>query len=138
MNQSAGIDVKQRGNDIGRDLLDAAAKPVGDIGDRDFVGQRAHDQLLQRAQLLGLGDVGQQREDVLDPPALVAERLDVGRYPDLVAVLVVGEDFLLAAGFVIDPAPQPCQRPAVGIPAHQQFVRLPALRFLDRIAEHRR
>ena len=136
MNQSAGVDVEQRGNDIGRDLLDTPAKLVGDIRNRDFIGQRAHDQLLQRPQLLGLGDIGQQGEHVLDPPAPVAERLDVGRDPDLVAVLVVGEDFLLAATFLADPASQPCQRPAVGMATDKQLDRLPPLRFLDRVPEH--
>jgi hypothetical protein len=48
MNQSAGVDVEQRGDHVGRDLLDPPAKPVGDVGDRDFIGQRVHDQLLQR------------------------------------------------------------------------------------------
>src|SRR5260370_32581853 len=106
MNQAAGVDVEQRGDDVGRDLLDAAAKPVGDIGQGDFIGQCVHDQLLQRPQLPGLGDIGQQGENVFDPAAGVAERLDVGRDPDLVAVLVVGEDFLLAAVFLTDPASQ--------------------------------
>ncbi len=48
MNQSGGVDVENRGNDIGRDLLDTPAKLVGDIRDRNFIGQRVHDQLLQR------------------------------------------------------------------------------------------
>ena len=97
MNQPAGIDVKQRGNDIRRDLLDTPAKPVGDIRNRNFIGQRVHDQLLQRAQLPGLGDVGQNRAHVFDVPAGIAERLQVRLDPDFVAVLVVAEDFRFAA-----------------------------------------
>ena len=63
MNQPAGVDMEYRGNHVRRDLLDAPAKLIGDIRNREFIGQRAHDQLLQRAQLLGLGDIGQERAD---------------------------------------------------------------------------
>jgi hypothetical protein len=47
MNQATGVDVQQRGNHVRCDLLDAPAKPVGNFGQGDFIGQRAHDQLLQ-------------------------------------------------------------------------------------------
>ncbi|MEY9794977.1 hypothetical protein ABH984_002992 [Bradyrhizobium ottawaense] len=57
MDQARGIDMEQRTDDVGRDLLDATAQPVGDLADRHLVGERAHDELLQRAQLLGFGDV---------------------------------------------------------------------------------
>ncbi|OIQ65295.1 hypothetical protein GALL_531480 [mine drainage metagenome] len=129
--------MQQRGHDIRRDLLNTPAKLIGDIRNRDFIGQCVHDQLLQRAQLPGLGDIGQEGAHVLDPPAIVAERSYVGRDPDFVAVLVVAEDFLLAATtFIIDHAPQPGHRLAVGVPAHKQIVRLPAFRFLERVPEH--
>ena len=137
MNQSAGVDIEQRGHHVRCDLLDAPAQLVGYLANRDFVGQRAHDELLQRPQLLAFGDVGQQAEHVFDLPALVAKRLDGGRDPDLVAIFVVDEDFLFAAGFDIDPAPQLCQRPAVGMPAHDEFAGPPSLGLLDRVSEHR-
>ncbi len=50
--QPVGIDVQHRSDDIRRNDFDAPAKPVGNLGERKFVGQRAHDQLLQRPQLL--------------------------------------------------------------------------------------
>ena len=97
MNQSGGIDMEQRADDVGRDLFDTAAQPVGDLGDRHLVGERAHDELLQRAQLPGFGDVLEQREDVFDAALLVAEGVDPGADPDLLAVLGVNERLDLAA-----------------------------------------
>src|SRR5664279_1755070 len=47
MNQPTIVDMKKRGYDVRRDLLDPPAKPVGDVGNLDFIGQRRHDQLLQ-------------------------------------------------------------------------------------------
>jgi hypothetical protein len=35
MDQSAGVDIEQRGNHIGRDFLDTPAKPVGDLSTAD-------------------------------------------------------------------------------------------------------
>ena len=136
VHQPVGIDVQHRSDDIGRDDFDAPAKLVGNLGERKFVGQRAHDQLLQRPQLLGFADIGQQREDVFDPSAVVAERFDDGRDPDFVAVPVVGQDFLFSAAVIADSAAQPRQRLAVGESAGKQLVRLPPLRFLGRVSEH--
>ena len=97
VHQPVGIDVQHRGNDIGRNGFDPPAQLVGNFGERKLVGQRAHDQLLQRPQLLVFADIAQQGEYVFDAPAIVAERLDSRRDPDLVAVPVVGEDFLAVA-----------------------------------------
>ena len=69
--------MQHRGNDIGRNGFDPPAQLVGNLGDRKLVGQRAHDQLLQRPQLLVFADIAQQGEYVFDAPAIVAERLDV-------------------------------------------------------------
>ena len=85
--QAVEIDMQHRSDDIRSNGFDAPAKLVGNLGDREFVGQRAHDQLLQRPQLLVLADIAQQGEYVLDAAAIVAERLDRGRDPDLIAVL---------------------------------------------------
>ena len=106
VHQPVGIDMQHRSDDIRRNGFDAPAKLVGNLGDREFVGQRAHDQLLQRPQLLVFADIGQQGEDVLDPSARVAERLDDGRDPDFIAVLVVGQDFLFSAAVIADSAAQ--------------------------------
>lgn len=64
---------------------------VGDLADRHLVGERAHDELLERAQLLGLGDVLEQRKGVLDPALPVAEGIDPGADPDFLAVLGIDE-----------------------------------------------
>ena len=104
VHQPVGIDVQHRSDDIGCDGFDAPAQLVGDLGQWKFVGQRPHDQLLQRPQLLVFGGIGQQGEDVLDPSAGVAERLDHGRDPDFIAVLVVGQHFLFSAAVIVDSA----------------------------------
>ena len=134
--QPVGIDVQQRSDDIRRNDFDAPAQLVGNLGQWKLVGQRAQDQLLQRPQLLFLADIAQQGENVFDTPATVAEGPDRGRDPDLVAVLVVGEDFLPVAASFADPAAQPEQGLAAGERPGEQLVGLPSLRFLGRIPEH--
>ena len=136
VHQPVGIDVQHRSDDIGCDGFDAPAKLVGNLGQRKLVGQRAHDQLLQRPQLLVFADIAHQGEYVLDSPASVAERLDRGRDPDLVAVLVVGENFLPVAASIADPEAQPAQGLAVCQPSGEQLVGLPSLRFRGRVSEH--
>ena len=136
MNQPVEIDVQHRRDDIGRNDFDAPAKLVGNLGDRQFVGQRPHDQLLQRPQLLVLGDIGQQGEYVLDAPAIVAECLDGGRDPDLVAVPVVGQNLVLVAAAGADPVAQPEQGLAVGQSSGEQPVGLLSLRLCGRVSEH--
>src|SRR5579863_6340532 len=127
MNKALGVDMEQRGNDVRRDLLDSSAKLIGDFRNRNFVGKRRHDQLLQRPQLPAFGDVGQQRDDVLDLATRIAKRLDVGPEPDLFAVRVVGKDFLVDAAFALDAALQPLQYGAIGVWPGDQLINLPAL-----------
>ena len=69
-------------------------------------------------------------------PRSLRNALTRGRDPDLVAVPVVGENFLLVAASVADPAAQPEQRLAVGQRPDEQLVGLPSLRFLGRVSEH--
>ncbi len=128
--------MQHRSDDIRCNGFDAPAKPVGNLGDREFVGQRAHDQLLQRPQLLVFADIAQQGEHVFDAAAIVAECLDRGRDPDLIAVLVAGENFLLVAAPIADPASQPEQGLAVGQRSGEQLIGLPSQRFRGRISEH--
>ena len=140
MNQSGGIDMEQRrADDVGRDLLDTAAQPVGDLGDRHLVGERAHDELLQRAQLPGFGDVLEQREDVFDAALLVAEGVDPGADPDLLAVLVVSERLDLAAPSAMHQALDELRDGlAIGVAAGEQLGRAAALGFAAGVAEQRR
>ena len=128
--------MQHRSDDIRCDGFDAPAKLVGNLGDRQFVGQRAHDQLLQRPQLLVLADIAQQGEYVFDASAIIAKRLDGGRDPDLIAVPVVGENFLLVAAAVADPAAQPEQGLAVGQRSDKQLVGMPSLHFRGRVSQH--
>ncbi len=139
MDQAGGIDMKQRADDIGRDLLDAAAQPVGDVGDGDLVGERAHDELLERAQLPGLGDVIEQREDVLNPALLVAEGVEPGADPDLLAVLVVDQRLDLAAPAAGHQALEElCDGLAIGMAAGDELARAASLGLLAGIAEQGR
>ncbi|MET4042554.1 hypothetical protein ABIC03_004262 [Bradyrhizobium sp. RT6a] len=139
MDQARGVDVKQRTDHVRRDLLDTAAQPVCDLADRNLVGERAHDELLQRAQLLGLGDVLEQREDVLDLALPVAEGIDAGADPDLLAVLVIGEHLELAAVAAIHQALDELRNGlAIGVAAGDQPPRTAALGFLAGVAEQRR
>lgn len=139
MDQSGGIDVKQRADDIGSDLLDAAAQPVGDLGDRHLVGERAHVELLERAQLLGLGDVFEQREDVPDPALLVAKRVDPGADPDLLAVLVVDQHLGLAAPATMRQAlDEPGNGVAIGMAACDELACAAPFSLVAGVTEQRR
>jgi hypothetical protein len=136
MEYSVGVNVQQRGDDIGRDFLDPPAKLVGDLRDRNFVSQRAHDQLLQRTQLFGLADVSQQREQIFDTAVVFADCLDGRRDPGFVAVLIVEQDFFFAVIPLPDLAPQPGQYLAIGITTGQQLLDVLSDDLVDGISEH--
>jgi hypothetical protein len=127
--------MQDRADHVGGELLDLAAELVGDGGDRHVGGQRRHDQLLQRAQLLVLPDVAEQADQIFDLAARVAVRLDVRRGPDLAARLVIDQQVLLDALRVDDALLQPVDHLGVGAGPDEELLDILAEHLLRAVAE---
>ncbi len=136
MDQPFLVHVQDRADDPWRKLLDAAAELIGDLFERTLLGERGRRQLLERAQLLGLADIAEQAEHLPDLAARIAMSFDERGDPDLVAMLVLQEQFLLGPAGGVQALLKPRDGAWIEMWTGQQLTDQAPDRFFCCVAEH--
>ncbi len=76
MEPTVRVHMQHRRDDIGRDGFDAVAEIADHIHDRHVIGEIFQHMMLQRMDLLALGDVVEHRDQMLDLAGFVAACVD--------------------------------------------------------------